>query len=294
MIYYERKTSMITRAIYVTKKCNMECKHCYVDDKTIDFSIDELLEAVDIYYDNDKDNVTNDVMYEFLGGEPLLVFDKIKVLIDYIKSKYTKKKVHFVITTNGTLLNSEMMDFIESNKDILDIAISLDGYNFSNQLRIMKDDKNSFNIVINNIKKLEEINILPIIHMVITPYNINRLVDDIFQLNSELHIKYFDIGIIESTMYIDEEFILDSIKELDTLSKALISEPKNIRISIFENHIDNTKKYIVSKTGKVLGEIYGNSKEIGNIFGEANIQKDYITVIRNSAYLNNKLNELVL
>ena len=61
----------------------------------------------------------------FFGGEPLLSFELIKKIVDYIESYYSDYLVHYMITTNGTLITKEIAEFMEENK--FDIMISIDG-----------------------------------------------------------------------------------------------------------------------------------------------------------------------
>lgn len=61
----------------------------------------------------------------FFGGEPTLCYDSIIVpLVNYCKEKYPGIFT-FGITTNGTLLNKEKIDFFKENN--FDILLSIDG-----------------------------------------------------------------------------------------------------------------------------------------------------------------------
>lgn len=64
---------------------------------------------------------------DFFGGEPLLNWDVCKKLVEYgrsIEKKYNKN-FRFTVTTNGVLLNDEIMDFC--NKEMGNVVLSLDG-----------------------------------------------------------------------------------------------------------------------------------------------------------------------
>ena len=63
----------------------------------------------------------------FLGGEPLLNFDVVKKLVAYGRSreKECNKNFRFTLTTNGMLLNDEVIEF--ANKEMSNVVISLDG-----------------------------------------------------------------------------------------------------------------------------------------------------------------------
>ncbi len=66
-------------------------------------------------------------MISFFGGEPLLNWEGIKTGIDHcnLRNKDAGKKIIFYLTTNGTLLKREYLDFLA--KYDVRITISLDG-----------------------------------------------------------------------------------------------------------------------------------------------------------------------
>lgn len=64
---------------------------------------------------------------DFFGGEPLMNWDVIKQLVEYGRSQEEKynKKFRFTLTTNGVLLNDEIMEF--ANKEMANVVLSIDG-----------------------------------------------------------------------------------------------------------------------------------------------------------------------
>src|SRR5699024_7167528 len=64
---------------------------------------------------------------DFFGGEPLMNWDVVKRLVEYGRSqeKIHNKKFRFTLTTNGVLLNDEVMEFC--NKEMSNVVLSLDG-----------------------------------------------------------------------------------------------------------------------------------------------------------------------
>jgi sulfatase maturation enzyme AslB (radical SAM superfamily) len=63
----------------------------------------------------------------FYGGEPLLAFDQIRHAVSLLqkKEKTGKKKLKFSITTNGSLVNDEILDFF--NTHCFNMLLSFDG-----------------------------------------------------------------------------------------------------------------------------------------------------------------------
>lgn len=69
----------------------------------------------------------DELAVDFLGGEPLLKFDLIRELAEWIWS--TPRPVPYILfsTTNGTLLNAEMKRWFREHKDQYYLCLSLDG-----------------------------------------------------------------------------------------------------------------------------------------------------------------------
>ncbi|SHF27299.1 uncharacterized protein SAMN02745164_02143 [Marinitoga hydrogenitolerans DSM 16785] len=149
----------------VTEDCNLRCKYCaysgeYSNMRThnnvyMDYNIAK--KAIDKYFSDisqtQKENPYFIPAIGFYGGEPLLNFDLIKKIIEYIKNK--KHKCHFTITTNGTILNDEIIKFLAENE--ISLAFSLNGSKKEHdRLRVFSNEKGTFEIVYNNILKIKE------------------------------------------------------------------------------------------------------------------------------------------
>lgn len=149
----------------VTSYCNLKCKYCaygelynnvnYVKNNSLDFKKAKLLIDSFINYWKSKDyKYYNKIQYiSFYGGEPLLNFELITQLVNYI-NKQTKNlniKIQYTITTNGTLLDLFHKFLINNNFLIL---ISLDGNETNNQYRVYKNGKTTFSKVFKNIEYL--------------------------------------------------------------------------------------------------------------------------------------------
>ncbi|UCC41741.1 MAG: hypothetical protein JSV96_05270 [Candidatus Aminicenantes bacterium] len=71
--------------------------------------------------------MTKNYHINFYGGEPLLSFNLIKETIAFLKNKNKelKKKVNYTITTNGSLLTEEILQFLSEYK--FSVELSFDG-----------------------------------------------------------------------------------------------------------------------------------------------------------------------
>jgi len=242
-----------TYVIHVTKKCNMDCLYCYENDKVSEYSLEEIKKNIDFALSNLKSRSH----IEYLGGEPMLRFDYIKDTYAYIKEKYNSIIDGFTITTNGTILTDDVLNFLKANTDIR-FAVSIDGTKFANQLRLI-NDINSYDIVMNNLQILLKNNINCNVHIVTHPLNIAYLYNSIIHLY-EKGIKSIGIGTIEKTMNIDEFYKKTFMEQIIKVSK-FVNSNKDLQIDIFSYIKPKSDKrtYFKDKSGKTVFENYGRS-----------------------------------
>lgn len=108
----------------VTDDCNFNCSYCMQkkEKKTMDNTT--IKTAVDFFYPFLK----GDKIYIlFYGGEPLLAYDKIKYTVQLLqeKNKTENKNFEFALTTNGSLITDEMLDYF--NRHQFGLMLSFDG-----------------------------------------------------------------------------------------------------------------------------------------------------------------------
>ncbi|MDB9150911.1 radical SAM peptide maturase [Parabacteroides distasonis] len=152
----------------VTDMCNLSCYYCgygslydnYDKRAGIKLSFDKAKKMIDylyLYWKSEKNVSYNNVLsVGFYGGEPLLGFDVMKSIIDYIEDKCKDINFNFSyhITTNAILLDRYMDFLVLKNFNIL---VSLDGDKYSNSYRLNKNGDESFDQVMNNVLKLKEL-----------------------------------------------------------------------------------------------------------------------------------------
>lgn len=119
-----------TMVLEVAQDCNLRCKYCYAEGGAYGGSPRLLTrqmarKAVRLLVNEagDRESVT----LVLFGGEPLLNMPAIEAAVEEAIrwEKETGKRVQISLTTNGTLLNQEIISFLQRHR--VGVAISLDG-----------------------------------------------------------------------------------------------------------------------------------------------------------------------
>jgi uncharacterized protein len=154
-------TRMNQLTLQVTQQCNLRCGYCaysgiYDNNRTHSnkrMSFDTAKKAIDFFLE--RNSALADITIGFYGGEPLLEFELIKQCVEYAKSQVEGKRISFNITTNGTLLSSDIVDYLADNE--FKLSVSLDGSKDEHDVnRRFANGQGSFDTVINNIKEIRE------------------------------------------------------------------------------------------------------------------------------------------
>lgn len=145
----------------VTKNCQFRCRYCYLVNKVPNdvMTVEVGHEAMNYILSSPDFNEDN-VILDFIGGEPLLEIELIAELCDYFlllahkKSHRWAKNYTIRITTNGLIYNDTLVQtFIQKYKENLSISISLDGTKQKNDLnRIFESGNGTYDSIIDNVK----------------------------------------------------------------------------------------------------------------------------------------------
>lgn len=173
--------------LHLTDECNLNCKYCFETKKNKkSMDLKTAKKAVDFLI---RHSPHNEVKVIFFGGEPLMKYPLIKEIVNYGEQAIKKaagKKIRFSISTNGTLLNDMMINYLcEHNIGIL---ISFDGKTHAS-FRATKDDYPTHILVHNNIKKLVNRIDPDIFAVAVTIHHYNKDIPEILQTLIDLNIK---------------------------------------------------------------------------------------------------------
>lgn len=117
---YSRRICLSTNT-----NCNLRCIYCYekCQDNT-EFNVVETSMVLKQLLCSETEFGTKIKLH---GGEPFLVFHKIKELCETIWKEDINEYYHFHITTNGTLIHGGIQEWLYQNRDKITLKLSLDG-----------------------------------------------------------------------------------------------------------------------------------------------------------------------
>ena len=128
----KKKTSGVIKALclHVAHTCNLNCSYCFASqgkyhgDRAV-MSLEVGKRALDFLIENS--GTRHNLEVDFFGGEPLMNFDMVKELVAYarIRERETGKNFRFTLTTNGVLVDEDVIDF--ANRECSNVVLSLDG-----------------------------------------------------------------------------------------------------------------------------------------------------------------------
>ena len=160
MDFKKRQTVVKALCLHIAHDCNLACKYCFAEEgeyhgrrALMSFEIGK--KALDFLIANSGNRVNLEV--DFFGGEPLMNWDVVKQLVEYGRSreKECNKKFRFTITTNGVLLNDEIMDFC--NREMSNVVLSLDGRKEVNDRMLpFRNGSGSYDLIVPKFQKFAE------------------------------------------------------------------------------------------------------------------------------------------
>ena len=156
----KRKTVVKALCLHIAHDCNLACKYCFAEEgeyhgRRALMSFEVGKKALDFLIANSGNRRNLEV--DFFGGEPLMNWQVVKDLVAYGREqeKLHNKKFRFTLTTNGVLLNDEVMEFC--NKEMGNVVLSVDGRKeVHDYMRPFRKGAGSYDLVIPKFQKFAE------------------------------------------------------------------------------------------------------------------------------------------
>lgn len=232
--FKKRQTVVKALCLHIAHDCNLACKYCfagkgeYNGDKSL-MSLEVGKKAIDFLIQNSGNRRNLEV--DFFGGEPLMNFEVVKGIVAYgrsLEEKYNKN-FRFTLTTNGMLLNDDVMEF--ANKEMSNVVLSVDGRKEVNdRMRPTPNGKGSYDIFMPKFIKLANLRNQTNYYVrgTCTHYNLD-FSKDVLHL-ADLGFKQISVepvvSLPEEPYAIKEEDLPILFEEYDNLAKELIKRKK--------------------------------------------------------------------
>ena len=266
-MYYEKKTpKWISPTVCVTHACQLNCIYCYeaMKDTHSRLEYDKAIEIIDNIFSTAEEDVDG-IEVCFIGGEPLLEFDLIKKIVEHYNNPENKQKKQFVFsaTTNGALLNTEMKEWFQANKDKIILCLSLDGakethdHNRSNSF-----DKIDFDFFVKNYPNQG-------VKMTLSEFSLPRLYENVVFIHSLGFNKITGANLYEGNFdFSDEKYLKILVPQLQKLVD-FYSKPENAHLfnQMFDKRLELTQSKLRRKR-KNCG-IGGNSTRFYDVDGRS-------------------------
>lgn len=214
--------------LHIAHDCNLRCGYCFAG--TGDFGgkrelmSNEIAEkAVEFAIKGSKQRHNLDI--DLFGGEPLVNPDVVRHVVSYVRKreKETGKNIKLTLTTNGTLLNDENIEFLNKNRVML--VLSLDGKKETHDgMRPFPNKQGSYDVVAEKFKKVIESRHEKNYYLrgTYTHYNINFVDDvlDMTRIGKEISMEPV-VGIDEPYVLTEDDLPL-IMKEYEKLARIYL------------------------------------------------------------------------
>jgi uncharacterized protein len=150
--FKQRKTVVKALCLHIAHDCNLACRYCFAEEgeyhgRRALMSAEVGKRALDFLVANSGNRRNLEV--DFFGGEPTMNWDVVKEIVRYGRSleKEHDKNFRFTLTTNGVLLNEDIMDF--ADREMSNVVMSIDGRREVNDyMRPTRNAKGSYDLIL--------------------------------------------------------------------------------------------------------------------------------------------------
>ncbi len=160
MDFKKRPTVVKALCLHIAHDCNLACQYCFAEEgeyhgRRALMSFEVGKKALDFLIANSGNRRNLEV--DFFGGEPLMNWQVVKDLVAYGREqeKLHDKKFRFTLTTNGVLLNDEVMEFC--NREMDNVVLSIDGRKeVHDKMRPFRKGAGSYDLIVPKFQQFAE------------------------------------------------------------------------------------------------------------------------------------------
>lgn len=265
---------MYTITLEVNQICNLQCSYCYLGEKTNQKMTEEIAcKGLEIAFVNAEKHKDRRLWIDFVGGEAFLSFLLLQNLAEYAERKAKKRnvKVSYSVTTNGTIMDKDILDWLIKYR--VQLKLSIDGNKeIHDRNRKTKSGMGSYQSIMKNMHYFREYEeksgqYIQVAH-VVTQNNCGEVATTVKHLVENLHFRIVDSSIDVSHSWTREQ--LDKLAwEWQRILCYYIKEKKFGREFLWAPVLDIMKYGEIEKNAGFCGvgliQIY--VKTDGKIYG---------------------------
>lgn len=159
-MFAERPVVVKALCLHIAHDCNLACRYCFAEEgeyhgRRALMSFEVGKKALDFLIANS--GARKNLEVDFFGGEPLMNWQVVKDLVAYGREqeKIHNKNFRFTLTTNGVLLDDEVMEFC--NREMGNVVLSIDGRKEVHDfMRPFRKGAGSYDLIVPKFQKFAE------------------------------------------------------------------------------------------------------------------------------------------
>jgi uncharacterized protein len=229
--------------IYPTLTCNFNCNYCF--ETTKKESLNDSKTIILKNFLTKQTKLLSELSIRWSGGEPLIVWEKIKKITESIIKSDPDLKYNFSLATNGYFITKQIVKELNS-LNFSSLQITVDGTRDEhNKIRYTKYDNDTYSSVINGIKIASQ-KLKVIIRFNVNKDNVSSFDDFLLDLqNHSVNNENIEIFVKPIRPKQDSSFCCDLINDSDFNKNELafyeIAKNKGFKYSIHPNFNSNLR-----------------------------------------------------
>lgn len=163
-----------TLHLLLNEKCNFHCKYCYSAEgrSSAELDIDQAKTMLNFFLSGKRKAVKDRTVMFMGGGEPVLSWNILKESTLYAEelAKREDINVHFSLTTNGSIMTDEMLDFFAEHKFTVQLSFEI-------LPDVQNSQRGSYDAVAANVVRLTKKGVNNYVRSTITEKNVDRITE---------------------------------------------------------------------------------------------------------------------
>lgn len=289
--------------IHVTDACNLSCQYCSITTKHTHskLQISQIPDIISTIIFLVKTLGVQKLSLRFAGGEPMLNFEVIEIILNSIKAELPSTcQLGCAVLTNLTVLSPRIIEYLSVNQ--IFVGVSLDGIGkYHDITRVTKSGNSTFNVVIANIRALKEKNVSVNVTCVISNRNMEGIptLIDFFIQNNISHrlsivrgeeVDYSRVAVILRQVYKTMEKYVSSGYKFSQLHR--LCDLKLTRPTVFTCGAKRNSFVIYTN-----GDLYACPHLIGcesEILGNIGSKNNLLSIIKERPFIDKMISDACL